>query len=387
MIAPADSPHTIRPLEGLLNLGCEVVFLAARDPFGPLVNGYTYQKVRSWRGKYTLKRLSPTLCRMVEYWLEVLPMKRMWKRLKVDLVHVSWVNEQAARCVEEGMRPLVLTIWGSDINDLFAVGADPKYRARIGRALAQADLVLVDSSDMIEKCTLLAGAPIKIKLQMVGIDTQLFRPGYAEEAETWKRALGIARDCKVLLSVRALAAHYGQRDILHAYAAALPKITGATVLVINRHNGSLDGAPSPYEMELRALAAQLGISDHVRWMDSVPTSLLPAVYAAAELVVNYPSKDAFPVTFLEAAACERPVLSCLLPAYEDTFAAKCFIMLRHRRLSDLSEALVAQMNATKILPDDLLAQARRQVVLQYDKSITSVRLLAHYKEVLSKVRS
>ena len=383
MIAPASSPHTVRPVEELLKLGCEVVLVAAHDPFGKPVAGYSFLKSPLWRGKHAVKRISRKLCRFFDYWLEVLPMKLAWKRYNIDLVHVSWVNEQAARCVEEGIRPLVLTVWGSDINNLFAGSVDKEYRSRIGRALAKADLILVDSSDMFDKCSQLAGRPVNAKLQMVGIDTQLFRPGYSEEARAWRKALAITASCKVILSVRSLAPHYGQREIINAYANALPRFTCATVLVVNRFNGGSDLARSPYETELREMVERFAIGDHVRWMNPVPVSLLPPVYAAANVVVNFPSKDAFPVTFLEAAACERPVISCLLPAYEGTFAVKYFKIVKKDGISDLSDAMVNHVNSGATSPGSRLEEARRLIVSEYDQTRTSAQLMAHYKGVLA----
>ena len=382
MIAPASSPHAVRPVEELLKLGCEVVFMAAHDPFSEHAAGYSFLKSPSWRGKHTVKRISRNLCKLLDYWFEVWPMKLAWKRLSIDIVHVSWVNEQAARCAEEHIQPLVLTVWGSDINDLFAPNVDEEYRSRIGKALAKADLILVDSSDMIDKCAELAGRSVNVKMQMVGIDTELFKPGYAEEARLWRNDLAIPGSSKVILSVRALAAHYGQREIITAYAQSLPRFTGSTVLVINRFNGCSDMICSPYEMELRELVMLLGIGDHIRWMNPVPVSRLPQVYAAADVVVTFPSKDAFPVTFLEAAACEKPVISSLLPAYKETFAAKYFTMVKKDSISDLSHAMVNHVNSGSTSPSTFLEEARRLIVSDYDKTRTSAQLMARYKEVL-----
>jgi glycosyltransferase involved in cell wall biosynthesis len=43
---------------------------------------------------------------------------------------------------------------------------------------------------------------------------------------------------------------------------------------------------------------------------------VPAHYALADLVVSYAEHDGFPVSFFEAALCQRPVLTSRLPAYE-----------------------------------------------------------------------
>jgi glycosyltransferase involved in cell wall biosynthesis len=118
-------------------------------------------------------------------------------------------------------------------------------------------------------------------------------------------------------------------------------------------------------------------------MNPVPVSLLPPVYAAANVVVNFPSKDAFPVTFLEAAACEKPVISCLLPAYEGTFAVKYFKMVKKDSISDISDAMVNHVNSGATSPGSRLEEARRLIVSEYDQTRTSAQLMAHYKGVLA----
>lgn len=384
MIAPANSPHSIRPVEDLLNLGCEVVFMAERDPFCRPRAGYCFQKMPVWRGKRWLRRISDRVSCLCDCWLERRPLQRVKERLKIDVVHASWVNENAALCAEAGLRPLIFTVWGSDINCLFDPAVDKAYRARIGRALAQADLILVDSSDMIDKCAQLAGRPLNVKMQMVGIDTQLFRPGLEEEGESWRKRFNIQKACRVFFSPRGLLPHYGQRAIIDGYAQALPRFDGETVLVINRFGVQVGSPPSGYELDLRQQVAVLGIQDHIRWMDPVPVSQLPGAYAGCDVVVNFPSRDAFPVTFLEAAACEKPVITRALPAYEGTLAAKFFTMIRDGQVGELAEAMVASVQGKpSAATNELLKAARQHVVTNYDNSITSAQLLNQYHNVLA----
>ena len=62
-------------------------------------------------------------------------------------------------------------------------------------------------------------------------------------------------------------------------------------------------------------------------MEEVPFAQLPEIYALADVIINYPSMDTLPVTFMEAAACERPVVTSRLPSYMGTFAERYFLMV------------------------------------------------------------
>src|SRR5690606_8489267 len=113
-------------------------------------------------------RLSHRLAVMELRWLR-------W-RFRADLVHVHWVDRRARVCVAAGLRPLVLTVWGSDVNLLLEEGADPVHRSEVSEALAAAGLVIADSTDMRAKCTELAGRDLPMVLLPLGVDTRHFKP-------------------------------------------------------------------------------------------------------------------------------------------------------------------------------------------------------------------
>jgi glycosyltransferase involved in cell wall biosynthesis len=88
--------------------------------------------------------------------------------------------------------------------------------------------------------------------------------------------------------------------------------------------------------------------------------------------------DTLPVTFLEAAACERPVVSALLPSYAGTFAERAFRMVPPGDVGELARALVEELEAPASARAAVLAEARRAVEREYDESIYARRLLEIY---------
>lgn len=380
MIAPADSPHSIRPVEWLIRAGHHVTFMSDCNPFGSGRERSQFVRApRGLRGRGYLAKLAPQLVPIADRIFVQWPLRRLCGRLKIDVVHVSCVGSYANECAKANLHPLVLTVWGSDINKRLAPNADPIRRAEAGEALAQADLILVDSSDMFDKCTVLSGRALPIKLYRLGIDTTKFRPGYREEALVWRRKLSIpGAAVLVFLHNRALGPFYGHSTLLHAFARARPRLKRNAVLVVNRFN-----AVAEYEHEMRDLATSLGVGESVRWMDALPMDQLPAVYAGSDIVVNVPLRDAFPVTFIEAAACERPVITCDLPAYRGTFAEKCFFLVEPGNVDQLTETMVSLADKSGREWAGRVTEARRIVLEEYDEAKCAEELIAHYRRLLA----
>jgi glycosyltransferase involved in cell wall biosynthesis len=77
---------------------------------------------------------------------------------------------------------------------------------------------------------------------------------------------------------------------------------------------SARGADPATLAEVRSHADASGISDRLRILDDVPHDELPALFRLADVVVSVPDSDSFPVTLLEAMACERTIVASDLPA-------------------------------------------------------------------------
>jgi glycosyltransferase involved in cell wall biosynthesis len=228
---------------------------------------------------------------------------------------------------------------------------------------------------MLDKCETLAGKSLATELLPLGVDTALFRPGYLQEAQAWRHRLSIPEQAHVFLSVRALHPRYGQLDILEAFAQAVPRFPCPPVMLFKRYNNR---GVEAYEQQLRRRAAELGLAEHVRWVDGVDFQELPALYAAADTVVNYPAIDGFPVTFLEAAACERPVVSNRLPSYLGTFAERYFRLVEPGDRVAFAAALIEAALQPESERARTTREARSVVEREYDESLTAARLLEIY---------
>jgi glycosyltransferase involved in cell wall biosynthesis len=220
--------------------------------------------------------------------------------LKVDLVHVHWAGfAYLPYCA--GIRPYVITAWGSDI---YRMGEyDAETQSRMTTALRNAALVTVDSGDIREAVIRLGVAPELVKVIQWGVDTELFRPGLAtEELRHELRAEG----CAVIYSPRNIEPVYNNNVILGAFATLLKSFPD-TVLV-QKHYKRTEKALAKY----LALANSLGVYERVRLVGDMEYEQLPYLYNLADVVVSVPSSDATPMSVLEAMACGVfPVVSDL----------------------------------------------------------------------------
>jgi len=377
MMAPSKVPHSIRPLRWLLGRGCSVTFVDRENPCPDGHERFRFVSYPGPSGRSTLRRVSGLAANVAARWRVQRPLRRLWSEVDPDVVHVHWVDERAYDCASAGLRPLVLTVWGSDINARFLPDDDPYNGRVVGEALAGADLVIVDSGDMPEKCARLAGREVPTTLLPLGVDTSLFRPLSREVAASHRDALGISEDALVFLSARALRPAYGHHHIIDAFARARPSLPRDSVLVVKTYDRQRVG--DSYEQDLRRQIERLRLDEAVRWMEPVPAGRLPEVYALADIVVNYPSLDGFPVTFLEAAACERRVITCRLDAYRGTFAQTLFRMVELDAVAELADAFVDVAHERAEVRDALVREARAVVVREYDECVTADKLLALYR--------
>ncbi len=345
LLAPGVSVHSQRFLDMLLDSGYTVTLLDANNPKPEEHKAYQFIP---YPGMFGLETLGLRTLNQLAQWWKALQLRRIWKRVKPDVVHVLWVDARADHCARAGLHPLLLTCWGSDINNLFAPGQDDKYRRRIGRALVASDHITADSPEVLERCELLAGRKLNTSLFYFGIDLGNFKPGYLREAQSLRGRLGISPTSQVILSPRALRPPMGHHYVLEAFSRIAPDLPH-TVLVLKRYLPYADG----YQERLQLQARELRLEDRIRWLEPSPNEEMPSEYAMADVVVNYPERDGFPVTLFEAVACRRPVITSSLRAYQPVFGEDTLWTVPPANPGRLAETLKA------CLSEEPAARAKR----------------------------
>lgn len=208
------------------------------------------------------------------------------KQLRPDLVHAHWLPEFGWLAAREGLSPLVVSAWGSDVFGVYGVG-----RMRSRRAMAAAQLVLADSKHLARAAGELGGG-VPVEVVRWGLDLERFSPGDAAHART---ELGLPLDGPLVASVRGLDPLYNPELLLEAFALLRMRRPDARLLV--KYPA---GAPPP-------------AGERVTMLGNVRAELMPKVYRAADVVVSLASSDSSPRSVWEALACGRPVVVSDLP--------------------------------------------------------------------------
>jgi glycosyltransferase involved in cell wall biosynthesis len=304
-------------------------------------------------------------------------MRLLWRIVKPDICHVQWVDGNLWHTARAGLRPLVATAWGSDLNFPATLSSDDPLRQTVAAALRLVDHLIVDSDDMAVTAEQLAGKPLSTTLLPIGIDTEQFRPGSYQQRKQWRERLQVAPDATVLISPRQLGANYRHSEIIRAFAA-LDRIYREHTYLIIRTFGHGFGVSIT---ELQRLADRLNVSDQVRWVADIEYSQLPGLYAASDMAINFPIMDAFPVTFLECFACGLPVVSNRLASYESNGAPSYLLFVDDDSVRGLKTAIEAAIERRDELRA-LTREARECVVRNFDERVTARLLRQTYEAVL-----
>lgn len=179
---------------------------------------------------------------------------------------------------------------------------DPEERPQVEAEVVRcADVLVVSTPD--ERAELIErDAPAdRVEVIAPGVDHSLFSPGDPAAA---RARLGLPADRPVVLFVGRIQALKGV-DLALGCLGALRDRSAELVVV-----GGPSGSDGPAELtRLEALAAELGITDRVRWVPPVRHDRLADWYRAADVCLVPSRTESFGLVALEAAACGTPVVA------------------------------------------------------------------------------
>lgn len=243
-----------------------------------------------------------------------------------EVIHVHCADHAPYHVLRSGIAPVVLSVWGSDINEYVPNPGDATWHRKL-RSFVRWDLpytlprcarILVGDQAMPEKCRFLAPDCAPIEHLHLGADMRQFRPPTARERADARARFGIAGEHVALLSPRAFYSFYQHEAILTAFLRVGQKYPNAHLYFIKF---DLQNSPEHQEFSehLCERARRSPLADRVHFLPAVEGQDLHQLYWAVDGIINIPRNDSFPVTFVEAAATKTPIVTRLLPAYKNTF--------------------------------------------------------------------
>ncbi|HEV2108559.1 MAG TPA: glycosyltransferase [Thermomicrobiales bacterium] len=155
--------------------------------------------------------------------------------------------------------------------------------------------------------------PPKVELIPAGVNIERFRPMDRVEARSRIEAsLGIDPDDLVVVYVGRMLPRKDIRNVLRAFALLIDRWGSGRpplkLLLVGGETAEPDPMATPEIGELRRLAADLGVAEHVRFTGQRQPDVLHGYYGAGDVVVTTPWYEPFGLTPLEAMACGRPVI-------------------------------------------------------------------------------
>jgi glycosyltransferase involved in cell wall biosynthesis len=218
-------------------------------------------------------------------------------RLRPDVLHAHYINEAGWFAAASGRHPLVITAWGSD---LYRAPSESRVARRLNPwAVRAADFVTCDSADQAALVRSW-GVPYEhVAVIGWGIDRREFHTGV--DGRRLRERLGLPADASVVLSPRQWIPNSNIETVVQAHALLADDVH----LVLKRLPRFEQEAASAIAGAVEASRARARI--HV--VGEIPPDELPALYAAADVVVSLCETDGTPVSLLESMALGRPVVA------------------------------------------------------------------------------
>ena len=231
-----------------------------------------------------------------------------------DLVHSHyWLSGQVAWLAAERWDvPLVHSMHTMAKVKNLALAEDdaPEPMARaIGEAqvVEAADRLVANTDEEAGQLVDLYDAdPDRIAVIPPGVDLDLFSPCSRTAA---RRRLGVTDDAFLLLFVGRIQPLKAPDVLLRAAARLVaddPTLADRLVVAVV---GGPSGSGLARPERLQGLAAQLGLTEHVRFVPPVPQDELPDWYRAANLTVVPSYSESFGLVAVESQACGTPVVA------------------------------------------------------------------------------
>ena len=225
-------------------------------------------------------------------------------RITPSLIHANyWLSSVAGHQLKHELElPLVTTF--HTLARVKAESSEPEPELRIQMeqsTIGCTDMILANTRVESEELQRLYGAdPARIEEVPLGVDHAFFSPGNRAGARAALR-LGSG---PVLLYVGRIQPLKGT-DLAVQTLAGL-RHSNATLVVV----GGPSGVDGHVEVErVKAMAAELGVADRIRWVDPQPHHLLSTYYRAADVCLVPSRTESFGLVALEAGACGTPVVA------------------------------------------------------------------------------
>ncbi len=335
------------------------------------VNFIPYPSVPGWIGKVN---------RLARFY-RILKLKKIALVLQPDIIHEHYVDSRAIDCMEARLHPLVLSCWGTDINAWFDSNKSPRARQRIGAALRSAQHVFGDAPYILERAAQLAEKALPSSLLYFGISIEKFRSVSESARASIRSSLKIPQDAIVFFSIRLWNYNYNHQLIIQAFAQALPRLPKPAYLLLKP---SYPLESIEFTEMIKQMVNDLNIGQQIVWLPYIDYAQIPDYYAASDVILNYPSRDGMPVSFFEAAAAGKALVSSNLPAYQGVGLDAFFDFVPSDNVDSLANQLIATSLRSPLEKKERHESAVKWAVSNADEKLSIAHVNKVYQSLSGK---
>lgn len=208
------------------------------------------------------------------------------KEFAPDIVHAHYATGNAWWGMKANIRPLVVSVWGSDVMQF---PSNLITRTISKRILARADHICA-TNRLLKRVTCEIYPPAENKIAIIPFGVQL-----PDSPPAWP-VEGPFRICfaKALLPI------YGPDILLSALAEVVREVPDIELSLAGR--GSM-------EKNLKRLVEESGLGERVSFVGQIPYHEIYSFIQRHHLMIMPSRMESFGVAVLEAGACARPVIA------------------------------------------------------------------------------
>ena len=229
----------------------------------------------------------------------------------------------------------------------------------------------------------------KIVLIPSAVNTTIFKP---IDRNTARHRIGLDINNKVIVYIGRMLPRKDIRNVIRALALLLRKNKGSevwstkslTLMVVGGESLEPDPIATPEIGELQKLAAELGVTEYVRFIGKRQPEELRDYYCAGDVAVTTPWYEPFGLTPLEAMACSRPVIGSAVGGIPYTIKDGETGFLVPPRDPESLAARLEQLLSQPALSKQMGLAARKRVESEFTWTITAMRTGALYEAILAE---
>lgn len=237
--------------------------------------------------------------------------------------------------------------------------------------------------------------PQKISIIPSAVNTQVFRPIARSIA---RKRVGVPQEPFVVVYIGRMVARKDVRNVVRAIALLIDRCERETIeygtsfppiqlLLVGGETVEPDPLATPEIGVLQQLVAELGISEHVRFIGKRQHGVLHNYYSAGDVAVTTPWYEPFGLTPLEGMACGRPVIGSAVGGITSTIVdGETGFLVPPRE----PQALAMRLYQLLLHPEvraRMGEAARARVESEYTWPVVALRTSALYESLLAQYRA